>query len=321
MEPMKIVVLDGYALNPGDNPWDEIEALGELAVHDRTAPEQILERSRGAEVLLTNKTPLSRETMEQLPELRYVGVLATGYNVVDVKAAAERGIPVANVPVYGTDSVAQHVFALLLELSNHVGLHVRAVADGEWAAQPDYSFWKTPLLELAGKTMAVVGFGRIGRRVGELAHAFGMRVLAVDIVRRDPPSYEPFAWADLREGFQKADVVSLNCALTPENEGFVDAALLGVMKKSAFLINAARGQLVNQGDLASALNNGRLAGAGVDTVSTEPIRPDNPLLGAKNCLITPHIAWASLEARRRLMHTAAENIEAFLRGEPQNRVN
>lgn len=245
MRPMKIVVLDGYALNPGDNPWDEIEALGDLVVHDRTAAEQILERSRGAEILLTNKTPLSRETLEQLPELRYVGVLATGYNVVDVAAAGEKGIPVANVPVYGTDSVAQHVFALLLELCNHAGLHGRAVAAGEWAAQPDYSFWKTPLVELAGKTMTVVGFGRIGRRVGELAHAFGMNVMAVDIVRRDPPPYEPFAWAELQEGFEKADVVSLNCALTPDNQGFVDETLLAVMKKSAFLINAARGQLVD----------------------------------------------------------------------------
>ena len=318
---MKIVVLDGYTLNPGDNPWEEIEALGELIVHDRTPAEIVVARAKGAEVVLTNKTPVSRRSIELLPDLKFIGVLATGYNIVDAAAAAERGIPVCNVPVYGTDSVAQHVFALLLELCNHVGLHAGAVAEGEWISNPDFSFWKTPLIELVDKTMAVVGFGRIGRRVGEIAHAFGMRVLAVDVVEGNPPPYEPFAWADLEEAFRHADVVSLNCALTPENEGFVNAKLLATMKRNAFIVNAARGQLINEADLAEALNAGRLAGAALDVVSTEPIKPDNPLLGAKSCLITPHNAWASLEARKRLMHTVAENIRAFLDGTTQNRVN
>lgn len=318
---MKIVVLDGYTLNPGDNPWDEIERLGELTVYERTPPADVVSRGRDAEILLTNKTPITRKDMERLEALRFIGVLATGYNVVDAAAAAERGIPVTNVPVYGTDSVAQHVFALLLELSQQVGLHGRAVAAGEWTANPDFSFWKTSLVELAGKTMAVIGFGRIGRRVGELAHAFGMGVLAVDVLRRDPPDYEPFSWTTPDDAFRRADVVSLNCALTAENEGFVDAALLRTMKGGAFLINAARGQLVNEADLADALDSGGIAGAAVDTVSTEPIRADNPLLRAKNCIITPHNAWASLEARRRLMHTVAENIRTFRSGGIQNRVN
>jgi glycerate dehydrogenase len=318
---VKIVVLDGYTLNPGDNPWDEVEAFGELVVHDRTPPEAVVERAKGAEVVLTNKTPVSRRSIELLPDLKFIGVLATGYNIVDAAAAAERGIPVCNVPVYGTDSVAQHVFALLLELCNNVGLHAGAVAAGEWFTNPDFSFWKTSLIELVDKTMAVVGFGRIGRRVGEIAHAFGMKVLAVDVVKGDPPSYEPFAWAGLAEAFRQADVISLNCALTSENEGFVNAELLGTVKKNAFIVNAARGQLINEADLADALNAGRLAGAALDVVSTEPIRSDNPLLGAKNCLITPHNAWASLEARKRLMHTVAENIRGFLDGRIQNKVN
>ena len=318
---MKIVVLDGCVLNPGDNPWDEIEASGELIVYDRTSPDKILERSRGAEILLTNKTPITRETIDHLPELRYIGVLATGYNVVDVQAAAEKKIPVTNVPVYGTNSVAQYVFALLLELCHQTGQHSRAVEEGEWAKSPDFSFWKTPLIELYGKTMVVVGFGRIGRRVGELAHAFGMEVLAVDVVQDNPPSYRPFAWASMEDAFMQADVVSLNCSLTPDNEGFVNKALIDTMKRNSFLVNAARGQLINEADLAEALNTGKIAGAALDVVSTEPIRPDNPLLKAGNCIITPHIAWASFEARKRLMHTVAENIKAFLKGTIQNRVN
>jgi glycerate dehydrogenase len=247
-------------------------------------------------------------------------VVLDGYTL-NPGAAAEKGIPVCNVPVYGTDSVAQHVFALLLELCNNVGLHAGAVAKGEWSSNPDFSFWKTSLIELVDKTMAVVGFGRIGRRVGEIGHAFGMKVLAVDVVERNPPSYEPFAWAGLGEAFREADVISLNCALTEENEGFVNAELLSTMKENAFIVNAARGQLINEADLAEALNAGRIAGAALDVVSTEPIKPGNPLLGAKNCLITPHNAWASLEARRRLMHTVAENIRAFLDGRIQNQVN
>ncbi len=320
-EKPRIVVLDGEKLNPGDNPWTEVEELGEVTVYDWTEPEQVVERARDADIILTNKSQVREEMMEHLPVLKFISVLATGFNVVDVAAARVRGIPVSNVPVYGTNSVAQYVFALILELCHHVGLHSEAVHAGAWSGPGNWSMWKTPLVELHGKTMAVVGFGRIGRRVGELAHAFGMEVLAVDIRTDDPPDYEPFAFVPAAEAFRRADVVSLNAALTAENEGMVDAALLGSMKPSAFLVNASRGQLIVEEDLAAALNDGTIAGAALDVVSSEPISPDNPLLRAKNCFITAHIAWAALEARRRLMHTTAENIRAFLAGKPQNVVN
>jgi glycerate dehydrogenase len=318
---MNIVVLDGYTLNPGDNPWDELAGLGELAVFDRTAPEQIIQRAQGAEILLTNKTPVSRNAIEALPALRYIGVLATGYNIVDTQAAGQRGIPVTNVPEYGTRSVAQFVFALLLEMCHQVDRHDRTVHQGEWARRGDFSFWDSPLVELAGKTLAVVGFGRIGRRVGELGHAFGMRVLAVEPLQVDPPGYRPFAWASHEEACAQADVLSLNCALTEQNRHLIDAAALARMKPGAYVINAARGPLVDEAALAQALNSGRLAGAALDVVAVEPIRADNPLLAARNCLITPHIAWATLEARRRLMHEAVENLRAFLAGVVRNRVN
>jgi len=318
---MKIVVLDGNRLNPGDNPWDEVAAYGELDVYDWSDPHQVLDRAKDAEIVLTNKSLVLRESIEQLPKLKYISVLATGYNSVDVQAARERDIPVSNVPVYGTDSVAQYVFALLLELCHHVGQHGEVVRSGEWEQSGTWSLYKTPLVELVSKTMAIVGFGRIGRRVGELAHAFGMRVLAVDIREEDPPGYQPFAFVSLRDAFREADVVSLNCALTVENEGIVGGTLLSSMKSNAFLINAARGPLVREADLTEALNSGTIAGAALDVVSTEPIRAGNPLLKAKNCIITPHIAWASLEARRRLMKSTAHNIGAFLRGDPQNVVN
>ena len=319
---MKIVVLDGYTLNPaGDNPWDEVAALGELTVYERTPAERIVERTLPADIVLTNKVPLGAETLARLPNLKLVAVLATGYEVVDGAAARARGIPVSNVPEYGTDAVAQYVFALLLALCHRVELHDRSVHAGEWAANPDNSYWRTPQLELAGQVMAVVGFGRIGRRVGELAHAFGMEVLAADPYTANPPPYRPFAFVPLEEAFRRADVVSLNCALTPENRGMVDRALLATMKRTAFLLNAARGPLVNEADLAAALGAGGLAGAALDVVSSEPIRPDNPLLGARNCLLTPHMAWAAAAARRRLMRTTAANIAAFQAGRPQNVVN
>jgi glycerate dehydrogenase len=344
---MNIVVLDGYTLNPGDNPWTEVEQLGRLTVHERTAPAQVLRRAASAQILLTNKAPVTGQSIAGLPLLRYIGVLATGHNIVDGKAAASRGIPVTNVPEYGTRSVAQFVFALLLELCHRVGRHDQAVRRGEWARRGDFSFWDGPLVELAGKTMAVVGFGRIGRRVGELAHAFGMEVLAVDPQPGPPPGpppgpqpgppperasaepperpyappYAPFAWVQLPEACARADVLSLNCALNEGNRGLVNAALLARMKPSAFLINAARGPLVDEPALAAALNAGALAGAALDVAVEEPIRPDNPLLAARNCLLTPHMAWATLEARRRLMHEAAENLRAFLAGRVRNRVN
>jgi glycerate dehydrogenase len=318
---MRIVCLDGHALNPGDNPWTDVEALGDFTVYDRTPNDEIMARAAGAEVVLTNKTPLTAQTVAELPDLRFISVLATGYNVVDVEAARARGIPVSNVPVYGTDSVAQFVFALLLEHCHNVALHSGQVHAGEWAKSVDFCFWRTPLVELAGKTMGIVGFGRIGRRVGELAHAFGMSVWAQDPIGGEPPDYEPFAWKDVDELFAGADVVSLHCPQTAENQGMVNADLLACMKPDATLINTARGGLVNEADLAAALNEGRIAGAAVDVVSTEPIRPDNPLLAARNCLITPHIAWASLAARKRLMRTTAENVAAFIAGTPVNVVN
>ncbi|UCF99128.1 MAG: D-2-hydroxyacid dehydrogenase [Spirochaetaceae bacterium] len=315
---MKIVVLDGNRLNPGDNPWDEVAAFGELDVHDWSEPHQVVERAKDADIILTNKSLVRRDSIEKLPKLKYISVLATGYNIVDVQAAWKRNIPVSNVPEYGTDSVAQFVFALLLELCHHVGVHGQAVQSGEWERSGTWSLFKTPHVELVAKTMAIVGFGRIGRRVGELAHAFGMKVLAVDIREDNPPAYKPFEFVSLEEAFRRADVVSLNCALTAENEGIVDRKLLASMKSNALLINAARGPLVREADLSEALNAGTIAGAALDVVSTEPIRSDNPLLKAKNCIITPHIAWASLEARQRLMKTTADNIGAFLRGKPQN---
>lgn len=318
---MKIVVLDGNRLNPGDNPWDEVAAFGELEVHDWSEPGQVLERTRDADIILTNKSLVMKDTIEQLSRLKYISVLATGYNSVDVRAARRRNIPVSNVPEYGTDSVAQFVFALLLELCHQVGTYGEAVQSGDWETSGTWSLYNTSLIELVSKTMAIVGFGRIGRRVGELAHAFGMKVLAVDICEENPPAYEPFAFTSLEEAFRSADVVSLNCALTADNEGMVNRELLASMKSGAFLINAARGPLVQEADLAEALNGGTIAGAALDVVSTEPIRGDNPLLGAKNCIITPHIAWASLEARRRLMKTTADNIGSFLKGNPQNVVN
>ena len=319
---MRIVVLDGHTLNPGDCPWDPVARLGEFTAHDRTPADQIVPRAAGAEIVLTNKTPLSEDALSQLPGLRFISVLATGYNVVDTLAARKRGIPVSNVPIYGTDSVAQFTFALLLELCHHVGRHGERVRSGEWSRQVDFCFWDSPLIELAGRTMGIVGFGRIGLRVGELAHAFGMEVLAYDAVPGPPPpQYEPFAFATLEEVFSRCDVVSLHCPLAADNAGMVNARLLGRMQPHAVLLNTARGGLVREADLATALNAGRIAGAAVDVVSAEPIRPDNPLLSARNCLITPHIAWATVAARRRLMETTARNVEAFLRGEPIHVVN
>jgi glycerate dehydrogenase len=307
---MPIVVLDGYTLNPGDNPWDELARLATLIVYDRTAAADIVPRARDAEIVLTNKTPLTAETLAQLPQLRFISVLATGHNIVDGAAARARGIPVSNVPEYGTDSVAQHVFALLLELCHHVGLHDAAVKSGEWSRSPDFCFWKSPPSELAGLTMGIIGCGRIGRRVGALARAFGMQVLAAGRSLRDS--------ADV---FARADVVSLHCPLTADNVAFVNRDLLRTMKPSAFFINTARGGLVDEHALADALNEGRLAGAAVDVVSVEPIRPDNPLLTARHCLITPHMAWGSRAARRRLMAATVKNVEAFLAGRPINVVN
>jgi len=318
---MNIVALDGYTLNPGDNPWDEVERLGNLIVYERTDQEHILERSGEADIIVTNKAPLFAETLNKLTRLRFISVTATGYNIVDTLTARQKGIPVSNVPEYGTDSVAQFSFALLLELCHHVGVHSDSVKAGDWSQSKDWCFWKTPQVLLAGKRMGIVGFGRIGRRVGELAHAFGMEVMAHDLEQRDPPAYSPFFWKTREDLFAEADVISLHCALTDENAGFVNHDLLGLMKKEAFFINAARGGLINERDLARALNEGMIAGAGLDVVSVEPIESGNPLLSARNCIITPHIAWATTAARRKLMASTAENIRAFMEGKPINVVN
>jgi glycerate dehydrogenase len=318
---MKLVVLDGYTLNPGDNPWDSIKAFGDLAVHDRTDPSLVAETASDAEILMTNKTPITADTLNVLNSLKFISVLATGYNIVDIEAAGKKGIPVSNIPEYGTDSVAQFTMALILELCHNVGEHNRSVHNGDWNSCPDWCYWRTPQMLLNRKTIGIVGFGRIGRRVGELAHAFGMNVLAFDTAATGDPAYRPFEWAEIDKIFSGSDVVSLHCPQTQENTGFVCESLLKKMKRSAFLINASRGGLVNEKDLAKALNAGILAGAALDVVSVEPIEQGNPLLSAQNCLLTPHMAWSTLDARRRLMEGTAENIRAFLAGNPINVVN
>lgn len=309
---MKIVILDGYTENPGDLSWEALEALGDVTVYEHTPENCILERIGDAPVVLTNKTPITAETIAQKPQLRYIGVLATGYNVVDVKAAKERGIVVTNVPAYGTQAVAQYVFALLLEVCHHVGHHNNAVQQGRWTSGRDFCFWDYPLIELAGKTMGIIGYGRIGQAAAALARAFGMKVLSYSPSRKDGEM--------LDEVFSQSDVISLHCPLTAENTGLINRNTIAKMKDGVILINTARGGLINEVDLREALLSGKVAAAAVDVVSTEPIREDNPLLGLENCLITPHIAWASKEARQRLMDVAVENVAAFLKGEPINNV-
>lgn len=314
----QIVVLDGHTLNPGDLSWEALHALGDCQVFDRTAPDSVVQRAQQAEIVLTNKTVLSREILAQLPMLRYIGVLATGYNVVDVIAARQRGIPVTNVPTYGTRSVAQMTFALLLELTQHVGHHARTVRDGRWSASQDFCYWDYPLVELAGLTMGLIGLGRIGRATADLARAFGMRVIGHDPLIR---SVEDFEWTELETLLRTSDVVSLHCPLTEDNERLIDARRLAWMKPTAFLLNTSRGPLIDERALAHALNAGRLAGAGLDVLAVEPPRDANPLLGAKNCLITPHIAWATRAARKRLLDTALTNLRAFQQGRSENVVN
>jgi glycerate dehydrogenase len=317
---MKITVLDGYCLNPGDLSWDALREVAPVEVYDRTSEEQVGARAAGADIVLTNKAPFSAATLAQLPELKFIGVLATGYNIVDVAAAKARGVVVSNIPTYGTSSVAQFAIALLLELCHHVGDHSQAVRQGEWSKNPDWSFWKSPLIELAGKTMGIVGFGRIGRRTAAIAHALGMRVVANDAIEVNAPDYEGFAWLPVDRLLAEADVVSLHCPLMPDNKGMIDSRRLATMKPTAFLLNTSRGPLVVDQDLADALNSGIIAGAGLDVLSLEPPPPSNPLLSARNCLVTPHIAWATKEARSRLLGIAVENVRAFVAGRPQNLV-
>ncbi len=318
---MDIVVLDAATLDPGDNPWDEVAALGRLTVYDRTPEELIAARARGAEVVLTNKTPLTAATLARLDTLRYIAVLATGYNVVDIDAARRRGIAVSNVPEYGTDSVAQHVVALLLELCHGVGRHAHSVREGEWGRAADFCFWHAPVLELSGLTLGLVGFGRIGRRVASICGALGMNVVAYTPSMHGKPAPEGVGWCELDELFRSADVVSLHCPLTVDNEGLVDADRLRTMKPSALLVNTARGALVDEAALAAALSAGRIAGAAVDVAAREPMHEGNPLRTAPRCIVTPHMAWSSLPARRRLMAATAANVRAYQAGSPVNVVN
>ena len=316
---MNIVVLDGHTLNPGDLSWDAIAKLGTLTVHPRTTAAELPARAAHADILLTNKVPLNAATINSLPNLKLISVLATGYNIIDTAAARARNIPVSNVPEYSTSSVAQLVFALLLEMCHHVGHHSDAIRAGEWPKR-EWCFWDTPLVELEGKTLGIVGYGRIGQRVGTIAQALGMKVLGHSR-RQLGPTSPNFAWATIDQIFAKSDAISLHIPLTPENKGFVNARLLSQMKKDAYLINTARGPLLNDADLAAALHAGTLAGAALDVATVEPINPDNPLLTAPNCIITPHYAWATLAARKRLMQTTTQNLQAFLSGTPQHVVN
>jgi len=315
---MKIVVLDGFTLNPGDLSWNDLQSLGSCEIYDRTPNNDLIPRSADAEILLTNKTKLSREHIQSLPKLRYIGVLATGTNVVDLKAARERNIPVTNVPGYGTKSVAQTTMALLLELCHHVDHHSQTVHEGRWARNIDWCYWDFPLIELDGLTMGIVGFGNIGRAVAELARAFGMRVLVFTPTRK---TTDLVTFTDLERLFKESDVVSLHCPLTPETQNLVNAQRLSWMKPSAFVLNTSRGGLVDDHALADALNSGSIAGAGLDVVASEPPPLDHPLLSAKNCIITPHLAWATRASRSRLMTIAVENIRAFLDGKLQNVVD
>ena len=317
----QIVILDGYTVEPGDNPWQPVADQGRCTVYERTPPESVLERAAAAEIILTSKVRLTADMLQQLPQLRFISLLATGYNNVDVVWAGQHGIPVANVPAYSTASVAQATFALLLELTNQAGLHDRAVKEGEWLRCPDYSFRKTPLVELDGRTLGIVGFGAIGRAVARIGTAFGMAIIAYT---PHPPAADAFPgvrFVPVEELFSQADVVSLNCPQTADNAGFVNAALLARMKRSAFLLNVARGGLVNETDLAAALKDGVIAGAGLDVVAVEPMQADNPLRLAPRCIITPHIAWASLAARQRLTSIVAANVAGYLAGQPINLVN
>lgn len=316
----RIVVLDGYTLNPGDLSWAGLRQLGECSIFERTLPSQIISRAVDAEIVLTNKTPLDREAICALPKLQYIGVLATGFNVVDTKAAGDRQIPVTNVPAYGTKSVAQMTFAHILELTQQVGHHAASVRQGVWKRCPDFCYWERPLFELAGAVIGIVGYGRIGKEVARLAQAFGMKAMAA---RRSGMAGEKdgVVFCSLEQVLRQSDVVTLHCPLTPETRHLINAERLKLMKKTAYLVNTARGALVDETALAGALNEGRLAGAGLDVLETEPPHDGSPLCAAKNCYITPHIAWATWAARERLLRTAVKNVESFMNGSLVNVVN
>lgn len=318
---MKIVVLDGYTLNPGDISWEGMEAFGEVTVYDRTKAEDVVERIGDAEVVYTNKTPITKETMDACPGMKFIGVLATGYNIVDVAAAKEKGIPVSNIPTYGTAAVSQFAIALLLELCHHIGEHSDAVKAGEWTSNPDWCFWKYPLVELAGKNMGIIGFGRIGQDTGKIAQALGMKVLAYDAFKRPELESDTCKYVDMDTLLAQSDVISLHCPLFPDTEGIINKDTIAKMKDGVMIINDSRGPLIVEQDLRDALDSGKVAGAALDVVSTEPIQMDNPLLGAKNVILTPHIAWAPKESRQRLMDIAVDNLKCYVDGKPQNVVN
>ncbi|HEY8889916.1 MAG TPA: D-2-hydroxyacid dehydrogenase [Clostridium sp.] len=323
---MKIVVLDGYTLNPGDISWEGLKKIGDLTVYDRTEYDKngemlIIERVGDAEVVFTNKTPLSRESMDKMPNLKFIGVLATGYNVVDVEAAKENGIVVTNIPTYGTNSVGQMAIALLLEMCHHVGAHSESVKAGEWENNVDWCYWNYPLIELSGKTMGVIGYGRIGQSTGRIAQALGMNVVAFDSYQNKALECETMKYVDLDTLFTNSDVITLHCPLFESTNGIINKDTIAKMKDGVMIINNSRGPLIIEEDLAEALNSGKVGGAAVDVVSSEPINADNPLLQAKNCIITPHISWAPVESRQRLMDIAVDNLVKFLSAEPVNVVN
>lgn len=318
---MKIVVLDGYTLNPGDISWEGFEALGDFTCHERTPAKEIVQRIGDADVAITNKTPISRETMDACPGLKYIGVLATGYNIVDTAAAQEKGIVVTNIPTYGTTAVAQFVFALLLELCHHVGHHAKTVRDGRWATSEDFCYWDYPLIELAGKTLGIVGFGRIGRTTAKIAVALGMKVLAYDQHEDKSQETESISYASLETLLAESDAISLHAPLFDSTKGMINANSIAKMKPGVLIVNTSRGPLVVEEDMAEALRSGKVGGYAADVVSVEPILPSNPLLTAPNCLITPHIAWAPKAARLRLMNIAVDNLAAFSKGNPVNTVN
>ncbi len=313
---MQIVITDGYTLNPGDLSWDAFNSLGELVYYDRTASNQLVERCKNAQVIITNKTPVNADVIDAAKELRLIAVTATGYNMVDVAAAKKRGILVCNVPDYGTYSVAQHTFAMLLELTNQVGLHAASVKSGDWARSADWCYTKSPIKELKDNTIGIIGLGKIGIQMAKIAMAFGMKV----IYHRGKKGEENFTEVSLTELFTQSDFISIHCPLKPDNHGLVNKELLALMKPSAYLINASRGQLIVEQDLADALLQNKIAGAALDVLSSEPPSPDNPLIGLANCIITPHNAWISFEARTRLMKTTFENVSAMIEGNPKNMV-
>lgn len=313
-----IVILDGYTLNPGDLGWEGFEAFGDVTIYDRTEQQQILSRIGSADIVITNKTPLDAQTIAMAPNLKYIGVLATGYNVVDIEAARRRGVVVTNIPTYGTDAVAQFAFAMLLEIAHHVQHHSDAVKEGRWTNHQDFCFWDYPLIELAGKTMGIIGYGRIGQATARIARAFGMQVIAYDVSQQSGNSD---VYVDLDTLLGSSDVISLHCPLFESTRGIINKDSIARMKDGVILLNNSRGPLVVEQDLADALNSGKVYAAGLDVVSEEPIKADNPLLSAKNCLITPHISWAPKESRQRLMNIAVENLKAFLEGKPQHVVS